>query len=350
MADIDVDRTTPVPGATPAASAGAPRAHTFFWAVLITAAAVSITGNATQAVLHDTQLPAVAAVVAVIPPVALLAAVHGVSVLSHAHAHARGTYLLATAMTVMIAAGAFWLSFTALRSLAITAGIPRGEAWLWPVIIEGSMGQATVALLSLARSRTLDDGETDTPFPVRTGNGSTAVDDRDGADGYVESADEHIDVRTPPTPVVRTPDSPLGTVRTAPAFVVRAPDPSPGTVRTVPEVDGRTPEYLSALARQLCARDRAGRRDPDLVTQILTLHHIEGLNPSQIARRVVPSRTTVSRILSDARDLHAEKPITLPDGVGHNESPELSRSRSEADPCPVRPQSLSTTHPTAVLD
>ncbi|MEV0043197.1 hypothetical protein AB0H60_06760 [Nocardia rhamnosiphila] len=119
MADFDVDRTTPVHGAAPVASARGPRAHTFFWAVLITAAAVSITGNATQALLHDTQVPAIAAVVAVIPPLALLAAVHGVSVLSRGHAHARGTYRLATAMTVLIAAGAFWLSFTALRSLDV---------------------------------------------------------------------------------------------------------------------------------------------------------------------------------------------------------------------------------------
>jgi hypothetical protein len=78
-------------------------------------------------------------VVAVIPPLALLAAVHGVSVLLRAHAGARGTHLIATAMTAFIATGAFWLSFTALRSLAITAGAPHGEAWLWPLIIEGSM-------------------------------------------------------------------------------------------------------------------------------------------------------------------------------------------------------------------
>src|SRR5690606_17203267 len=92
MADIDVVRTAPDP--VPPSSVRASGAHTFFWAVLITAAAVSVTGNAAQAVLHDTQLPAVAAVVAIIPPLALLAAVHGVSVLSRAHAHARGTYLL----------------------------------------------------------------------------------------------------------------------------------------------------------------------------------------------------------------------------------------------------------------
>ncbi|WP_083883768.1 2'-5' RNA ligase family protein [Nocardia higoensis] len=109
------------------------RAHNFFWTVLAAAATVSITGNATQALLHDTPLPVVAAAVAVIPPLALLAAVHGVAVLARAHTATPATRWVATAMTVLIAAGAFWLSFTALRSLAITAGVPfvprRDRSW-----------------------------------------------------------------------------------------------------------------------------------------------------------------------------------------------------------------------------
>lgn len=64
-------------------------AHPFFWTVLTAAATVSITGNATQALLHDTALPAVAAAVAIIPPLALLAAVHGVTVLTRAHTATR---------------------------------------------------------------------------------------------------------------------------------------------------------------------------------------------------------------------------------------------------------------------
>lgn len=50
-----------------------------------------------------------------------------------AAAGARGTHVVATAMTALIAIGAFWLSFIALRSLAITAGVPHSEAWLWPL-------------------------------------------------------------------------------------------------------------------------------------------------------------------------------------------------------------------------
>ncbi|MEV0110578.1 DUF2637 domain-containing protein [Nocardia sp. NPDC050799] len=337
MVDLDVDRTTPVRGAAPAASARAPRARTFFWAVLITAAAVSITGNATQAVLHDTPLPAVAAVVAVIPPLALLAAVHGVSVLSRAHAYARGTYLLATAMTVLIAAGAFWLSFTALRSLAIIAGIPPGEAWLWPVIIEGSMGQATVALLSLARSATSDDEATDAPLsPVRTVNDAAALENRGPKGKRTGRAEERVAVRTPLTsPLdhsVCTPDSMLATVRTPLQLTVRTPESVLDTVCTVPGDGERNPENLSLIAQQVCARDPAGRRDPDQVAQILTLHYRDGLNPSQIAQRVAPSRTTVSRILSDARAIHAEEPPACSGDEGGNESVEPFPSGSEADP------------------
>ncbi|WP_225732447.1 MULTISPECIES: DUF2637 domain-containing protein [unclassified Nocardia] len=139
------DRSTPI-------VVSGPRAHVFFWLVLATAATVSITGNATYAVLHAQGAPTVAAAVAIVPPVALLAAVHGVTILMRAHARAHITHLLASCMTVLIAAGAFWLSFTALRALAVLAGIPEREAWLWPLIIEGSMAQATVALLALAHS------------------------------------------------------------------------------------------------------------------------------------------------------------------------------------------------------
>ncbi|MEV6099439.1 hypothetical protein [Nocardia sp. NPDC051981] len=62
------------------------RAHAFFWIVLFAAATVSVAGNATHALLNVHVVPAVAASVAIVPPVALLTAVHGVTVLSRAHA------------------------------------------------------------------------------------------------------------------------------------------------------------------------------------------------------------------------------------------------------------------------
>ncbi|MGY2126381.1 DUF2637 domain-containing protein [Nocardia gipuzkoensis] len=247
------------------------RAHGFFWTVLAAAATVSITGNATQALLHDTALPVVAAAVAVIPPLALLAAVHGVTVLARAHTATRATRWVATAMTVLIATGAFWLSFTALRSLAITAGVPQAEAWLWPVIIEGSMAQATVALLALAYS----------------GHGKQRAHLTEWANKVASPLDEESVV-----------------TRTS-ALHVQAPSAVAGSVHTPTPASDRTDRDFSAEAARLCARDPGRRRDPALVARALTHHHLDGWNPSRIAAELNKSRSTISRILSDAAILHA---------------------------------------------
>lgn len=52
--------------------------------------------------------------------------------------------------TVFIAAGAFWLSFTALADLARRAGIGEGQAWAWPLIVDGVIVVSTVAVVALA--------------------------------------------------------------------------------------------------------------------------------------------------------------------------------------------------------
>ncbi|MGY1898314.1 DUF2637 domain-containing protein [Nocardia gipuzkoensis] len=253
---------TPPPEATTPKS----RAHDFFWTVLTAAATVSLTGNATQALLHDTALPVVAAAVAIIPPLALLAAVHGVTVLARAHTATRATRWVATAMTVLIATGAFWLSFTALRSLAITAGIPQSEAWLWPLIIEGSMAQSTVALLALAHS---------TPSDERA-----HADDLRNDDSVSRAHVPCSDAETVPTP---------------PAVV----EP----VLTTPHLSDPPSRDFAVLAAQLCARDPARRRDPELVAKALAHHHLDGWNPTRIANELNRSRSTISRILSEAATL-----------------------------------------------
>ena len=52
--------------------------------------------------------------------------------------------------TVFIAAGALWLSFTALADLARRSGIDAGQAWAWPLIVDGIIVVATVAVVALA--------------------------------------------------------------------------------------------------------------------------------------------------------------------------------------------------------
>lgn len=55
--------------------------------------------------------------------------------------------------TVFIAVGAFWLSFTALTDLALRSGIGAGQAWAWPLIVDGIIVVSTVAVVALAGKR-----------------------------------------------------------------------------------------------------------------------------------------------------------------------------------------------------
>lgn len=67
-----------------------------------------------------------------------------------------GRFAVSTAIvgTVLIAAAAFWLSFTALTDLARRSGVDEGQAWAWPLIVDGLIVVATVAVVALDRQRT----------------------------------------------------------------------------------------------------------------------------------------------------------------------------------------------------
>ncbi|MFT4299516.1 MAG: DUF2637 domain-containing protein [Aeromicrobium sp.] len=67
-----------------------------------------------------------------------------------AHERVSGPLVWALMVGVTIlAAGAFTLSFDALRTLAIAAGLRERLAWLWPVIVDGFIVVATVAAVVL---------------------------------------------------------------------------------------------------------------------------------------------------------------------------------------------------------
>lgn len=60
--------------------------------------------------------------------------------------------LFAVTTTVAVGMAAFWLSFATLRDLAILAHIPASDAWLFPMIVDGTIIEATVGALVLANS------------------------------------------------------------------------------------------------------------------------------------------------------------------------------------------------------
>ncbi|MGH3556044.1 MAG: DUF2637 domain-containing protein [Mycobacterium sp.] len=129
------------------------RAVRFFWTVLAMASAASIAGNAMHAALNSTAVPpAVAAVVATAPPLVLCASTEGVSLLIRLRRHGFAAYWCALAMTTLLAACAFVLSFDALRDLAIRCGVRETLGWLWPVVVDVTIAQATMSLLALSRT------------------------------------------------------------------------------------------------------------------------------------------------------------------------------------------------------
>lgn len=120
--------------------------------VLIGASAASIAGNALHAIVQaDHVAPALAAAVATAPPLVLLGSTEGLSLLIKVHRRPTLTFWAAVIMTLLLGAGAFRLSFDALCSLAIRCGIRPSLAWLWPLIIDVTTAQATVALVALTR-------------------------------------------------------------------------------------------------------------------------------------------------------------------------------------------------------
>jgi hypothetical protein len=90
----------------------------------------------------------VAAGAALVPPAVLLASTHSVALLVRTRSSGL-TCWTALLMTAALAVGAFVLSFTALRSLAVTLGWPPAIAWLLPCVIDIAIAQATICLLSL---------------------------------------------------------------------------------------------------------------------------------------------------------------------------------------------------------
>ncbi|WP_166355027.1 DUF2637 domain-containing protein [Phytoactinopolyspora limicola] len=66
-------------------------------------------------------------------------------------AHTVERWVVATAVggTILIALGAFWLSFATLTDLAVRSGIDASRAWTWPLIVDGIIVVATISVVAL---------------------------------------------------------------------------------------------------------------------------------------------------------------------------------------------------------
>lgn len=253
-------------------SAGKRSAARFFWAWLIVATSMSVSGNVAHAVLHaPAGAIALAAGAALVPPVVLLAATHSVAVLVRTRA-AGGTYWCALLMTLALASCAFVLSFDALRSLAVTLGLPPSIAWLWPCAIDVAIAQATLCLLSLNR---------------RTENVQ---------DSGVSVAADDVGEQRPPRPSEARRSA--ARAHGAPASAAPADERQPSETLNTAAIQRWEPVAESLV------RDGVTSKNPRLVATILAQREA-GVPPSTIGRTHKVHHTTVGRILTAAAALTA---------------------------------------------
>jgi Protein of unknown function (DUF2637) len=143
------------------------KAVRFFWGLLIAATAVSLLGNIAHAVLPYLPRIVVEIVAAAVPPIALLAAVHGIALAVRAGASGR-VYCWAVSAVAAIGVGAFAVSFLALCDLMRGIGYGDTTAWIFPAIIDTTVAVSTLMLVALGdkparRTRTMT-----TPADIQT--------------------------------------------------------------------------------------------------------------------------------------------------------------------------------------
>ena len=124
------------------------RAVRFFWGFLIGTTTVSLVGNIAHAVLPYLPLIVVQIGAAAIPPIALLAAVHGIALAVRAGASGR-VYRWAVSAVAAIGVGAFAVSFLSLRDLMRAIGYSSTTAWIFPVLIDTAVAVSTMMLVAL---------------------------------------------------------------------------------------------------------------------------------------------------------------------------------------------------------
>lgn len=262
----------------------------FFWVVLIGASAASITGNALHAIVQAEHVaPALAAAVATAPPLVLLGSTEGLSLLIKVHRRPNLTFWAALIMTLLLGVGAFRLSFDALCNLAIRCGIRPSLAWLWPLIIDVTTAQATVALVALTRLH-----HSTAQAPTAGAHDNDADDDHDH---------QSMDLAPPATPLP---------VRAASATKLDSAKQPHEVTRSLPV--GPKPEPVTAAAAR-DPHDRAVRtvvaskrtkQPPEVIEAVIRLH-AAGQRPGEISDELKLHHTTVNRILATA--LHSRAAV-----------------------------------------
>ncbi|MBF6216125.1 DUF2637 domain-containing protein [Nocardia puris] len=297
------------------------KARRFWWWVLGVSAAVSVLGNALHAWLRvdatHTPLanpktglaltmlpPIVAAGIAALIPIALLVHTHGLALLVQSPSkHGWLSRTVVLAVILGLGAGGFYLSFEALRELAMQAGFGSTEAWVFPLLVDGSIGGATFVLLSLPPIRAttaasqpaytteteqahVDQSVTVTPA---TGESTSLMPGATAAPG---------ERREPETPFAETTDD--DDDRNDAALDAEVLTLDIPTHRTAAGQDQHTDcRSCTAVAERLCTGPN-GNLDPAEVAQILHKVFDEGVEPGYVAAEFRWKERRLTRLIDDA--------------------------------------------------
>ena len=196
--------------------------------------------------------------------------------------------------TVFIAAGAFWLSFTALADLARRSGIDAGQAWAWPLIVDGIIVVATVAVVALAsQSRP-------TWYPWTLLAAGAVVSVTANAIHAIIAADTDVPSLLAAS-VAATPPLVLLSITHLTVILTRTTTPDAGVIEAAPDeaiAPSQTvtvPEVEQAHAVELPVVSVSERR-----AEATHLREVEGWSNKQIARHLGVHPSTVGRWFTPA--------------------------------------------------
>lgn len=254
------------------------RAVRFFWGLLIAATTISLIGNITHAVLPYIPRVVIQIGAAAVPPIALLAAVHGIALAVRAGASGR-VYRWAIAAVAIIGTGAFAVSFLALRDLMHVIGYGTATAWIFPAIVDTAVAVSTLMLVALGdkparRSRTVT-----APASVQVKAGAP----------------------TAPAPASARPRSQSVRVDRAASRAESAPLDPALLAASAPGQHADAGADHAALAQALV--DSGATTKPAAVVASILSAHAEGTALNRIASDTGVHHKTVSRII-DAAEYH----------------------------------------------
>ncbi|KXO98407.1 Protein of uncharacterised function (DUF2637) (plasmid) [Tsukamurella tyrosinosolvens] len=277
------------------------RTRRLLWTLLVFATVTSLAGNIT----HSTGMqPAVGAALgpilaAALAPVALLGLTHLLGMWSRISS--RGvTYWCFMAAIVAINAAAFRLSFDALRSLAMQYGYGRGDAALFPLILDGLVAVCTLGLVTLSR---IEATQKAAEAPAHDAGDAplTRRDARDGA--QVDAADALLDAGAAPRPAPDAAMVPADDADDA-LSITSLMQTREIETRSRPLVPpGEGPDARDAAAADAAELIASGRVkvDPAVVQSVLE-RTAAGAPSRVVAGEVGVSPSTVQRIVKAARE------------------------------------------------